>query len=66
MSEQKIWKISPGSGGLGWNDCLTKGIIGIGWEYKKDLHDLSEEKVMEYTKEKYKGKAAKLDVPFIL
>lgn len=65
MSEQKIWKISPGSGGSGWEDCLTKGIIGIGWEYKKDLHDLSEEKVMEYIKEKYKGKAANQFIDFI-
>ncbi len=65
MSEHKIWKISPGSGGLGWNDCLTKGIIGIGWEYKKDLHELSEEKVMEYIKEEYNGKAANQFVDFI-
>jgi len=65
MSEQKIWKISPGAGGKGWNDCLSKGIIGIGWEYERDLHGLSEEEVMKYIKEEYDGKVANQFVDFI-
>lgn len=65
MSERRIWKISPGSGGTGWNDCLNKGIIGIGWEYEKDLHGLSEQEVREYIKEEYDEKVANQFVDFI-
>ena len=65
ISDQKFWKISPGSSGMGWKDCLDKGIIGIGWNYEKDLHGLSEEKVFEYIKKTYSGKVAKQFVDFI-
>lgn len=56
--EQKIWKISPGTDGEDWDDCLSKGVIGIGWEHEKDIHGLSKEEVMEYIKEEYNGKVA--------
>lgn len=65
ISDQKFWKISPGSSGKGWKDCLDKGIIGIGWNYEKDLHGLSKEKVFEYIKKTDSGKVANQIVDFI-
>ena len=48
-----IWKISPGEKGVGWEECLRNGTIGIGWAHEKNLHGLSENEIEEYTKTKY-------------
>ena len=49
----KIWKLSPGEKGRGWNDCLNNGTIGIGWAHEEDLHGLIRDEINEYTREKY-------------
>ena len=46
-SNTGIWKISPGEEGKGWKDCLKNGTIGIGYAYD-DLHEYTEEEVIEY------------------
>ena len=48
-----LWKISPGENADGWEDCLRNGTIGIGWAHKKDLHGLTKEEIVEYTRENY-------------
>ena len=32
-----IWKFPSGKGAYFWNECLSKGIIAIGWEDVNDL-----------------------------
>lgn len=49
-----LWKISPGADADGWGDCLKNGIIGIGWAHEKeDLHGLTKEEIIEYTRENW-------------
>jgi 5-methylcytosine-specific restriction protein B len=49
--EQHYWKISPGSKGEGWKDCLKAGRIGIGWIYE-DIHGLNEKELEVYIQDK--------------
>ncbi|WP_440952208.1 AAA family ATPase [Methanococcoides sp. FTZ1] len=50
FQEQRYWKISPGRGGEGWDECFKAGRIGIGWP-EEDLHGLTENEVRTYFKD---------------
>jgi 5-methylcytosine-specific restriction protein B len=62
---QKIWKISPGSRGAGWDDCKKNGTIGIGKIYERDVHGYTEDEVKKYVEEERGTKSYRSLLRFI-